>query len=215
MAPYFPDETGFQNILEYLGLRFEFIRRATVADTIDPGRCQRNMPAEVALATRVITTAMMRGWNNLEIPHTIRMLVDPQHTVPAHVNRPYLDVEDDPGLPYQWWSEADNNLPECYQELGWDVLLHLYNKFVTRFPTLVHTPKADTQQLTQIEQLEEARRHAVITRGLLQAESNKVEGELRLAMERIVQLEEHWSPGDIFDAIKSSEDNGRYRWPFM
>ncbi|KAF9238951.1 hypothetical protein BU15DRAFT_74918 [Melanogaster broomeanus] len=154
MAPYFPDETGFQNILEYIGLRFEFIRRATVADTIDPGRCQRNMPVEVALATRVITTAMMQGWNNLEIPHTIRML-------------------------------------------------------------LVPTPKADTQQLTEIEQLEEARRHAVITRGLLQAESNKVEGELRLAMERIVQLEEHWSPGDIFDAIKSSEDNGRYSWPFM
>ncbi|KAF9238039.1 hypothetical protein BU15DRAFT_62686, partial [Melanogaster broomeanus] len=108
--------------------------------------------------------AVMQGWNNLEIPHTIRMLVDPQHTVQAHVNRPYLDVKDDPGMPYQWWSEADNNLPEFYQELGWDVLLHLYNEFVTRFPTLVPTPKADTQQLTEIEQLEEARRHAVITR---------------------------------------------------
>ncbi|KAF9231033.1 hypothetical protein BU15DRAFT_82898 [Melanogaster broomeanus] len=174
MAPYFPDETGFQNILEYIGLRFEFIRRATVAT-----------PSTLADVKEIC----LWKW-------------------------PYLDVKDDPGLPYQWWFEADNNLPEFYQELGWDVLLHLYNKFrhsisytgtdsEGRYPT-THRDRATRGG-------PKACGHH---KGFAASESNKVEGELRLAMERIVQLEEHWSPGDIFDAIKSSEVNGRSSWPF-
>ncbi|KIK75698.1 hypothetical protein PAXRUDRAFT_18766 [Paxillus rubicundulus Ve08.2h10] len=61
MSHNFPDQTGFQHILEYISLRCDFIHQATVLDTLDPAQCLKNLPSEIALATRVITTVVMQG----------------------------------------------------------------------------------------------------------------------------------------------------------
>ncbi|KIK73467.1 hypothetical protein PAXRUDRAFT_18463 [Paxillus rubicundulus Ve08.2h10] len=51
MSDHFPDQTSFQHILEYIGLRCDFICQAAVLDTMDHVQCLGNMPSEIALAT--------------------------------------------------------------------------------------------------------------------------------------------------------------------
>ncbi|KIK72017.1 hypothetical protein PAXRUDRAFT_22504 [Paxillus rubicundulus Ve08.2h10] len=141
MSHHFPDQTSFQHILEYIGLRCDFIHQVAVSDTMDHSQCLRNLPSEIALATRVIATAVMQGWK-VEIPHTIQLLVDPDHAVASQINRDYGKITEDPGLPHPWWSDVNQQLPEHYQELGWEELLGLYAKFIPRCPMLVLPPKS-------------------------------------------------------------------------
>ncbi|KIK74985.1 hypothetical protein PAXRUDRAFT_19376 [Paxillus rubicundulus Ve08.2h10] len=49
MPHHCPDQTGFQHILEYIGLRCDFIHQAAVSDTMDHAQCLRNLPSEIAL----------------------------------------------------------------------------------------------------------------------------------------------------------------------
>ncbi|KIK76786.1 hypothetical protein PAXRUDRAFT_17942 [Paxillus rubicundulus Ve08.2h10] len=189
MSHHFPDPTGFQHILEYIGLRCDFIRQATVSDTMDHSQCPGNLPSEIALATQVIATPVMHGWK-VEIPHTIWLLVDPDHTVASQFNRDYSKMTEDPGLPHPWWSDVHQQLPERYQELGWEELLSLYAEFIPRCPMLVLPPEIPTTgDLTEIERLE-------------------------LAQRQIVELEAFWPAEEIFDAL-SGHHNDRSRWPFM
>ncbi|KIK73404.1 hypothetical protein PAXRUDRAFT_20890 [Paxillus rubicundulus Ve08.2h10] len=51
MSHHFPDQTGFQHILEYIGLRCDFIHQAAVLDTMDHPQCLSNLPSEIALST--------------------------------------------------------------------------------------------------------------------------------------------------------------------
>ncbi|KIK72336.1 hypothetical protein PAXRUDRAFT_22104 [Paxillus rubicundulus Ve08.2h10] len=51
MLHHFPDQTGFQHILEYIGLRCDFICCAAVSDTMDHAQFLVNLPSEIALAT--------------------------------------------------------------------------------------------------------------------------------------------------------------------
>ncbi|KIK71731.1 hypothetical protein PAXRUDRAFT_22917 [Paxillus rubicundulus Ve08.2h10] len=51
MSHHFPDQTGFQHILEYISLRCNFIHQAAVSDTMDHSQCLGNPPSEIALAT--------------------------------------------------------------------------------------------------------------------------------------------------------------------
>ncbi|KIK73767.1 hypothetical protein PAXRUDRAFT_20516 [Paxillus rubicundulus Ve08.2h10] len=53
MSHHFHDQTSFQHILEYIGLRCDFIRQAAVSDTMDHSQCLGNLSSEIALATRV------------------------------------------------------------------------------------------------------------------------------------------------------------------
>ncbi|KIK72723.1 hypothetical protein PAXRUDRAFT_21655 [Paxillus rubicundulus Ve08.2h10] len=154
MSHHFPDQTGFQHILEYISLRCDFICQAAVSDTMDHVRCLGNLPSEIALATRVITTTVMQGWK-VEILHTIQLLVDPEHTVASQINRDYGKITEDPRLPHPWWSDVDQQIPEHYQELRWEELLGLYAKFIPRCPMLVLPPEIPTTgDLTEIERLE-------------------------------------------------------------
>ncbi|KIK77329.1 hypothetical protein PAXRUDRAFT_17585 [Paxillus rubicundulus Ve08.2h10] len=121
---------------------------------MDCAQCLGNLPLEIALATRVITTTVMQGWK-VEIPHTIWLLVDPEHTVASQINRDYGKITEDPRLPHPWGSNVNQQLPEHYQELGWEELLHLYAEFIPRCPMLVLSPEIHTtRDLTEIERLE-------------------------------------------------------------
>ncbi|KIK72251.1 hypothetical protein PAXRUDRAFT_22210 [Paxillus rubicundulus Ve08.2h10] len=51
MSHHFPDQTSIQHILEYTGLRCDFICQAAVSDTMDHSQCLGNLPSEIALAT--------------------------------------------------------------------------------------------------------------------------------------------------------------------
>ncbi|KIK77287.1 hypothetical protein PAXRUDRAFT_17618 [Paxillus rubicundulus Ve08.2h10] len=154
MSHHFPDQTGFQHILEYIGLRHDFIRRAAVLDTMDHAQCLGNLPSEIAVATQVIAMVVMQGWK-VEIPHTIRLLVDPEHTVASQINRDYGKITEDPGLPHPWWSNVNKQLLQCYQELVWEELLSLYAEFIPGCPMLVLPPEIPTTgDLTEIERLE-------------------------------------------------------------
>ncbi|KIK73400.1 hypothetical protein PAXRUDRAFT_14214 [Paxillus rubicundulus Ve08.2h10] len=104
---------------------------------MDHVQCLRNLPSEIALSTQVITTTVMQGWK-LEIPHTIQLLVDPEHTIASQINR-----------------DVNQQLPERYQELGWEELLRLYAEFIPRRPMLVLSPEIHTtEDLTEITRLE-------------------------------------------------------------
>ncbi|KIK77072.1 hypothetical protein PAXRUDRAFT_17747 [Paxillus rubicundulus Ve08.2h10] len=154
MSHHFPDQTGFQHILEYISLRCDFICQATVSDTMDHPQCLRNLPSEIALATQVITMVVMQGWK-VEILHTMWLLADPEHTVASQINRDYGKITKDPGLPHPWWSDVNQQLPENYQELRWKELLGLYAKFIPRCLMLVLSPEIPTtRDLTEIERLE-------------------------------------------------------------
>ncbi|KIK73990.1 hypothetical protein PAXRUDRAFT_20320 [Paxillus rubicundulus Ve08.2h10] len=52
MSHHFPDQTGFQHILEYIGLRCDFICWAAVSDTMDhavsPESALRNSPCHLS-----------------------------------------------------------------------------------------------------------------------------------------------------------------------
>ncbi|KIK72164.1 hypothetical protein PAXRUDRAFT_22318 [Paxillus rubicundulus Ve08.2h10] len=208
MSHHFPDQTGFQQILEYIGLRCDFICWAAVSDTMDHSQCLGNLPSEIALATRVIAMVVMQGWK-VEIPHTIRLLVDPEHTVASHINRDYAKITEDPGLLHPWWSDVTQQLLERYQELGWEELLSLYAEFIPRCPMLVLPPEIPTTgDLTEIG------RQAVLTWTALAREITEVDVEMRAAMERIVELEAFWPAEEIFDALSGHHDD-RSRWPFM
>ncbi|KIK81221.1 hypothetical protein PAXRUDRAFT_15345 [Paxillus rubicundulus Ve08.2h10] len=98
--------------------------------------------------------AMMQGWK-VEIPHTIWLLVDPEHTVASQINRDYGKITEDPGLPHPWWSDVNQQVLEHYQELGLEGLLGLYAEFIPRCPMLVLSPEIHTtRDLTEIERLE-------------------------------------------------------------
>ncbi|KIK95181.1 hypothetical protein PAXRUDRAFT_11612 [Paxillus rubicundulus Ve08.2h10] len=98
--------------------------------------------------------AVMQGWK-VEIPHTIRLLVDPEHTVASQINRDYGKITKDPRLPHPWWSNVNQQLLEHYQELGWEELLRLYAEFIPRCPMLVLSPEIHTtEDLTKIKRLE-------------------------------------------------------------
>ncbi|KIK72734.1 hypothetical protein PAXRUDRAFT_21645 [Paxillus rubicundulus Ve08.2h10] len=53
---------------------------------MDHSQCLRNLPSEIALVTQVIAMVVMQGWK-VEIPHTIWLLVDPDHAVASQINR--------------------------------------------------------------------------------------------------------------------------------
>ncbi|KIK72716.1 hypothetical protein PAXRUDRAFT_21664 [Paxillus rubicundulus Ve08.2h10] len=156
----------------------------------------------------------MQGWK-VEIPHTIWLLVDPEHTVASQINRDYGKITEGPRLPHPWWSNVNQQLLECYQELRWEELLGLYAEFIPRCPMLVLSPKIHTtEDLMDIERLELAQRQAVLTQTTLAREITQVDAEMKAAMERIVELEAFWSAEEIFDAL-SGHHNDRSRWPFM
>ncbi|KIK72705.1 hypothetical protein PAXRUDRAFT_21677 [Paxillus rubicundulus Ve08.2h10] len=152
----------------------------------------------------------MQGWK-VEIPYTIWLLVDPDHALASQINRDYAKITEDPGFPHPWWSDVNQQLPECYQELRWEELLGLYAEFIPRCPMLVLLPEIPTTgDLTEIERLELARRQAVLTKTTLAREITEVDAEMRAAMERIVELEAFWPAEEIFDAL-SGHHNDRSR----
>ncbi|KIK72257.1 hypothetical protein PAXRUDRAFT_22200 [Paxillus rubicundulus Ve08.2h10] len=110
---------------------------------MDRVQCLGNLPSEIALATQVIAMAVMQGWK-VEIPHTIWLLVDPEYTVASQINRDYGKITEDPRLPHPWWSNVNQQLPEHYQELGWEELLGLCAEFIPRCPMLVLPPEIPT-----------------------------------------------------------------------
>ncbi|KIK75108.1 hypothetical protein PAXRUDRAFT_19275 [Paxillus rubicundulus Ve08.2h10] len=188
MSHHFPDQTGFQHILEYIGLRCDFICQAAVSDTMDHVQCLGNLPSEIALATQLITMAVME--------------------VASQINRDYGKITEDPGLPHPWWSNVNQQLPEHYQELRWEELLGLYAEFIPRCLMLVLSPKIHTtKDLMETERLELARRQAVLTQMTLAREITQVDAEMRAAMKRIVELEAFWPAKDIFDALSGHHDD--------
>ncbi|KIK76469.1 hypothetical protein PAXRUDRAFT_18186 [Paxillus rubicundulus Ve08.2h10] len=146
MSHDFPDQTSFQHILEYIGLRCNFIHQATVLDTLNAAQCLKNLPSENALATQVTTTVVMQHWK-VEIPHTIWLLVDPEHTVASQINQDYAKIAEDPGLPQPWWSDVNEQLPNNHQQLGWEELLSLYAEFIPRCPMRPHQDSAHLEPL--------------------------------------------------------------------
>ncbi|KIK81905.1 hypothetical protein PAXRUDRAFT_14997 [Paxillus rubicundulus Ve08.2h10] len=117
-------------------------------------QCLKNLPSEIALATQVITTVVIQGWK-VEIPHTIQLLVDPEHTVASQINWYYGKITEDPGLPHPWWSDVNEQPLYNYQHLGWDKLLGLYAEFIPICPMLVLPPDMPTtRDFTEIERLD-------------------------------------------------------------
>ncbi|KIK77598.1 hypothetical protein PAXRUDRAFT_17396 [Paxillus rubicundulus Ve08.2h10] len=58
-------------------------------------------------------------------------------------------------MPHPWWSNVNEQLPDNYQQLGWDKLLSLYAEFIPRCPMLVLPPNLPTpRDLTEIKRLE-------------------------------------------------------------
>ncbi|KIK76683.1 hypothetical protein PAXRUDRAFT_18024 [Paxillus rubicundulus Ve08.2h10] len=133
----------------------------------------------------------------------------------SQINRDYGKITEDPRLPHPWWSNVNQQLPEHYQELGWEELLGLYAEFIPRCPMLVLSAEIHTtRNLTEIERLELAQRQAVLTQMTLAREISQVDAEMRVAMERIMELKAFWPAEEFFDAL-SGHHNDRSRWPFM